>query len=160
MGSLRGWPLQGPFGSKNSRVMSKMVTATSDVLKGIALWALAMVAPVLMVSISNSTFRLIFLTLVFPMVLSFLCRAGHFWVTHANVMIASVITFLLALVIQLNSNAKSAVENPDQNKTVAGLVYGSLVLTFLISMFIASKWVDMYSASEFNSENALSKWGY
>jgi hypothetical protein len=127
------------------------MVATVDALKGLSLWAVAMIAPVLMTYVDNTTFRLIFLTLVYPTVLSFLCRAGHFWVSHKVVLIASVISFLVALALQMSQKVDDAVKNPDSNRLLAGVVLGSLLFTFLGVMYVSSQMVDMYDTGEFNA---------
>jgi len=127
------------------------MVATVDALKGLSLWAVAMIAPVLMTYVDNTTFRLIFLTLVYPTVLSFLCRAGHFWVSHKVVLIASVISFLVALALQMSQKVDDAVKNPDSNRLLAGVVLGSLLFTFLGVMYVSSQMVGMYDTGEFNA---------
>jgi hypothetical protein len=129
------------------------MVATLDALKGLSLWGAAMTAPILMTYIDNTTFRLIFLTLVYPTVLSFLCRSGHFWVSHKVVLIASVVTFLVALALQMSQKVDDAVKDPDNNRLLAGVTLGTLLVTFLGIMFVSSKMVDMYDASEFNANN-------
>ena len=115
-----------------------------------------MTAPILMTYIDNTTFRLIFLTLVYPTILSFLCRAGHFWVSHKVILIASVVTFLVALALQMSQKVDDAVKNPEGDKLLSGVVLAVLLLTFLGVMFGSSKFVDMYDTGEFDPSAAAS----
>jgi hypothetical protein len=69
------------------------------------------------------------------------------------VLIASVVTFLVALALQMSQKVDDAVKDPDNNRLLAGVTLGTLLVTFLGIMFVSSKMVDMYDASEFNANN-------
>ena len=135
------------------------MVATTDAVQGLLLWAVAMISPVLMMYIDNSTFRLLFLTLVFPTILSFLCRAGHFWVSHKVVLIASVVTFIVSLMIKMSQKADDAMSNPSSDKTLSGIIFGSIVTIFLVTMFASSQVVDMYLPGEFAAGETSSNLG-
>jgi hypothetical protein len=133
-----------------------MSTATLDVFKGVSLWAIAMVIPVIMMAVKNATVRILLLTLIYPTMLSFFCRFGHFWVSHGVTYAACGLTLLFAWLITLSPQAKDAIENPDKNEAIAGSVMGAIIALFLIIMFVASKWgISMYDLSNFNKNNNL-----
>ena len=128
-----------------------MSTATLDLFKGVSLWAIAMVIPVIMMCVPNATARIILLTLIYPTMLSFFSRFGHFWVSHGVVYAACGLTLLFSWLLTLSPQAKDAIENPEKNEAIAGSVMGSILALFLIIMFVASKWgISMYDISNFN----------
>lgn len=132
--------------------------ASLDLFKGVGLWTVAMVMPVLMLYIPNATFRIIMLTLIYPTVLSYFCRFGHFWVSHGVLLISCAVTLIFAWAVKQSPDADAAIgSDPQKNKAITGAVMGSILLVFLTTMFVTAKWgVSMYDVSEFNANGANS----
>jgi hypothetical protein len=125
------------------------MVATIDLAQGLVLWTVAMLLPLLMTFIKNGEFRILVLTLVYPNLLSFLARSGHFWVSHKVVLAASLAAFLVSLLLRLSPKARDAIDNPDS--ALSGVLIATIVIVFFAAMWGASAALGMYDSSNFSS---------
>ena len=123
------------------------MVATSDLLKGMTLWILAMLMPLLTTYVTNGTFRLAVLTFVYPIMIAFLARSGRFWVSQTVIVLASAVALGMALLLRLSPQARDAIDNPDKNKSLSGIIIASIITVFFIVMGVASMGLGMYGAN-------------
>ena len=115
-----------------------------DISKGLGLWMVAMLTPLLMTYIKNGEFRILVLTLIYPNLISFLSRSGRFWVSHQVIAIASIVAFVTSLLLRFSSSARDALDNPDSNKILSGTLLAVIIAVFFITMGIVSMTMGMY----------------
>ena len=123
-------------------------------LQGVGLWALAMAVPAVMMYSTNATVRVLLLSFIYPAMISYFCRMGHFWVSHASIMIAAGVTLIFGFLVKMSPTASDAIEDPKKNPGVTGAVIGSMLAVFLLTMFLAAKFgPSLYNVSEFANAN-------
>ena len=126
--------------------MSK--TALSTTAVSLSLWSIVMLIPLLLWFISSKDFRL-FLYLFYPLIIAFMSRQGMFWVKLEVIAISSIVTFFIGYLISRIKKAKEAMDNPNENKGRASLIFTILSLIFLGNIFLASQVTYLFNPSNF-----------
>lgn len=124
-----------------------MATGTGDIFLGILLWALVMVIPLLILYVKNGEVKAALLTLVYPNLLSYLAREGRFWISYKAIAGASIIAFLLSLVLRMNSSVQKALDDPTNNKAVSASVLAVLLLIFFVVIGVYGTVWGMYNSN-------------
>jgi hypothetical protein len=120
------------------------MVAGTDLMKGISLWVVAMLMPLLTTYIKDAQFRMVIITLVYPNVLALLSRSGRFWISQSVIISASMAAFVTMMLIRLSPGARDALNNPDKNKTLFGLLIAAIMVVFFLAMGLASAAMGMY----------------
>ncbi len=124
------------------------------IMGALALWAPAMVLPVLLMYFKNVPFKIFTLTLIYPLMLSILSRVGRFWVTRTAIAYASLATLLLSYLLTLNKNNVEAIENPEKDQTRSALLFSAIVFTFLMAMGLTGVIIEpLYSPANFGGSS-------
>lgn len=126
-------------------------TAPYDIFIGSMMWAIYMALPLMSLLFTNSELKLMILTLISPVAMSYLARSGRFWVAKGVIGIASVAAFIYGTVlIRASDNVRLSIQNPENKKAAAATSLSSIVLVFLLTMMSVSYFVEpMYNPSNF-----------
>ena len=124
-----------------------MGTGAYDIFVGILLWALAMILPLLIIFVNNGEFKAALLTLVYPNLIAFLSREGRFWVSSKVIAGASIVAFLLSLLLRLNPTVKKAFDDPNSNKTVSASVLSVIIFVFFVIIGAYGSVYGMYNSN-------------
>lgn len=118
---------------------------TLAALKAYSLWVLAFMIPLLTLLVPNAYSRIFMMSLVYPLVLSFLARTGRFWVSHIVLLLSAVITFIyLFLLVKFNKTVKDSLDKVESDPKVSGTVLASSLIVFGIVLFLCSSFMDLY----------------
>lgn len=124
-----------------------MQTPTYDIFLGILMWSLAMVIPLMLIFIPNAEFKTVLLTLIYPNLLVFLSRNGRFWVSKGVVFGASIVAFILSILLRFIPTVKDALDNPTSNQAVSATVMTSLIVVFFLVFAFAGHFYGMYNTN-------------
>lgn len=126
-------------------------TAPYDIFIGSLMWAIYMSLPLMSLLFTNSELKLLILTLISPVAISYLARSGRFWVAKGVIAIASVAAFIYGtMLIRASENVRLSIQNPENRKVPAATSLASIVLVFLLTMMAVSYFVEpMYNPSNF-----------
>jgi hypothetical protein len=125
-----------------------METNFAAILKGVGLWALTLVIPLLLWYIKSSEFKT-FVFLLYPIVISMFSRIGWFWVRPEILAYSSIIAFAYGSLLNRIPSVEKALEDPQSDKTVSAVTLTSIVLFFLLSMIL----MGMYYKPLYNMAN-------
>jgi len=127
-------------------------TAPYDIFIGSMLWAIFMSLPLMSLLFTNSELKLMILTLISPVAMSYLARSGRFWVAKGVIGIASVVAFIYGtILIRSSDNVRLSIQNPQNKKVAAATSLASIVLVFLLTIMGVSYFVEpMYNLSNFS----------
>jgi hypothetical protein len=120
------------------------MVATSDLMKGLGLWAIAMLLPLIMMNISNPS-QIVLFTLIYPNVIAFLSRSGRFWVSQSVVAVASIVTVAVVLLLRMSQQSRDALDG-DKNRPLKGTLLATIILTFFLTMALGSMGFGMYGS--------------
>ena len=126
-------------------------TAPYDIFIGSLMWAIYMALPLMSLLFTNSELKLMILTLISPVAMSYLARSGRFWVAKGVIGIASVVAFIYGTVlIRASENVRLSIQNPQDKKATAATSLASISLVFLLTMMGVSYFIEpMYNPSNF-----------
>jgi len=127
-------------------------TAPYDIFIGSLMWAIFMSLPLMSLLFTNSELKLMILTLISPVAMSYLARSGRFWVAKGVIGIASVVAFIYGtILIRSSDNVRLSIQNPQNKKVAAATSLASIVLVFLLTIMGVSYFVEpMYNLSNFS----------
>lgn len=127
-------------------------TAPYDIFIGSLMWAVYMSLPLMSLLFTNSELKLLILTLISPVAISYLARSGRFWVAKGVIAIASVAAFIYGtILIRSSDNVRLAIQSPENKKATAAVSLASMVLVFLLTIMGVSYFVEpMYTPSNFS----------
>lgn len=118
-------------------------------LKGVGLWAIAMVFPLLLWYINSGEFRTM-VFLIYPVIISLLSRNGYFWIVPEILAFSSILAFAYGTLLRNNKNARVAMDNPKENKGLSAVTLTSIALIFLASVLLMGIYaIPMYRSSNF-----------
>lgn len=123
-------------------------TALSSLIPAVTLWTLVMLLPLILWYIDSAMFR-IFVYLLYPIMIGIMSRQGVFWIDMVVIMGASVLTFLLGFLLNLNEGNRKAMEKPRENKTRSALLFTLLSTVFIASIFAAGSLSHIYNPKNF-----------
>ena len=121
--------------------MSSLVPAT-------VLWTMVMILPLILWYIDSSFFR-IFVYLLYPILIGLMSRQGVFWVDMSVIMAASIVTFLLGFLLNLNKGNSNAMKKPRENKVRSALIFTSLSVVYVSIIFAAGNLRHIYNPKNF-----------
>lgn len=124
-----------------------MQTPTYDIFLGVLLWSLAMALPLMLIFIPSAEFKAVLLTLVYPNLLVFLSRNGRFWVSKGVIAGASIVAFIISILLRFIPNVKDALDNPTSNQAISATVMTSLIVIFFIVFAAAGHFYGLYNSS-------------
>jgi hypothetical protein len=118
-----------------------METPLKNIFISVLMWSVAMLLPVLITYYNkvNPAVSAVLLTVLYPILLSFLSRRASFWVTSTVVMLASIVSLITSLVITYVIKAKSPL-----------VITGVPILFFIIALAGISTQMQMYNANMIN----------
>ena len=127
-------------------------TAMNDIFIGSLMWSIYMCLPLMSLLFTNSELKLLILTLISPVAISYLARSGRFWVAKGVVASASVAAFIYGtILIRSSDNVRLSIQDPNNKQTTAAVSLSSIVLVFLLTMMLVSYFVEpMYNPSNFS----------
>lgn len=120
---------------------------TSDIVKGILLWFFVMLIPLLVLFIKNGEVKAALLTLVYPNLLAFLSRSGRFWISNKVIAAASIVTFLVSLLLRLIPSVKKALDDPTNNQAISASILALLVFIFFVIIAVSGLTFGMYNSN-------------
>jgi hypothetical protein len=123
-------------------------TAMSSLVPATVLWAMVMILPLILWYIDSSFFR-IFVYLLYPILIGLMSRQGVFWVDMSVIMAASIVTFLLGFLLNLNKGNSNAMKKPRENKVRSALIFTSLSVVYISIIFAAGKLRHIYNPKNF-----------
>ena len=123
-------------------------TALSSLVPATALWAMVMIIPLILWYIDSSFFR-IFVYLLYPILIALMSRQGVFWIDMSVIMGASIVTFLLGLLLNLNKGNSDAMKKPIENKLRSALIFTFLSLVYVSIIFGAGNIRHIYNPKNF-----------
>lgn len=124
-----------------------MQTPVYDIFLAILLWSLVMVVPLMLIFIPNAEFKTVLLTLIYPNLLVFLSRNGRFWVSKGVVFGASVVAFILSLLLRFIPSVKTALDDPTSNQAISATVMTCLIVVFFMVFAFAGHFYGMYNSN-------------
>jgi cytochrome b561 len=124
-----------------------MATGAGDIFLGILMWSLVMILPLLILYVKNGEVKAALLTLVYPNLLSYLAREGRFWISYKAIAGASIIAFLLSLVLRMNSTVQKALDDPTNNQAVSASVLAILLFVFFVVIAVYGSTFGMYNSN-------------
>jgi hypothetical protein len=126
-------------------------TPIGVILPGIFIWSLPLSLLVSIQYITNPEFKTITISVIFPLILSLMSRYARFWVARSAVALAGIFTILLILLLLRSQKNKDALSKPLENKQRSGIIYGSIIFTFLMSMVFTGVFIEpLYNPSNFS----------
>lgn len=128
-----------------------MITKTKPItaLKGTALWAIAMIFPLLLWYINSGEFKTM-VFLIYPVIVSMLSRNGYFWISPEILAFSSILAFSYGTLIRINKKARDAMDNPRENKGLSAVTLTSIAIVFLSCIMLLGIYViPMYRRSNF-----------
>lgn len=126
-------------------------TDTGMMFKGIALWILVMLPTLLTLITRDFTINIILLTVMFPIILSFLTNmdGSPFIVKTSVIGLASAMTFfVLYLVSMLVPKIKDGLTDPGSNRTTTIIIIVVIAGVYGISMGLSGYFLPMYPMAE------------
>ena len=124
-----------------------MATEAYDIFLGVFFWALVMLMPLLIIFVKNGEFKAALLTLVYPNLIAFLSRNGRFWVSSKVIAGASIVAFMLSLLLRMIPKVRAAFDDPNNNQAISASVLGSIILVFFIVIAVSGSVWGMYNSS-------------
>jgi hypothetical protein len=128
------------------------MVATSDLMKGIGLWAIAMLIPLVMMNVGNPS-QLLMFTLLYPNIIAFLSRSGRFWVSQSVVAVASIITTAVLVLLRMSQQSRDAMDG-SKSPALKGTLLATILVTFFLTMALASMGFGMYGSDVLTSGEA------
>ena len=115
-----------------------MQVPVSQMFIGILMWSIVMLMPSLITYFKtiNPVVSLLLLTMLYPLLLSFLSRSGNFWISYPVIMISSVIAVCMSLILIYAFKTT--------NQAVLSFVP---IATFIVALTGLSSTMDMYGAN-------------
>jgi hypothetical protein len=123
------------------------MVATSDLVKGMALWILAFSVPILLVYLKNPEVRIGLITLAYPIILASLARTGRFWVSKRVIVISALVAFGMSMLLRFSTSARAAIDKPDEHKVLSSVIYSSILIVFFLVMALTSMGLGMYGSN-------------
>lgn len=124
-------------------------TKPAVALKGVGLWAIAMVFPLLLWYINSGEFKTM-VFLIYPVIVSLLSRNGYFWIVPEVLAFSSILAFVYGTLLRINKNARAAMDNPRENKGLSAVTLTSIAIVFLASLMLLGVYaIPMYRSSNF-----------
>lgn len=123
-------------------------TAMSALIPATILWAMVMIIPLILWYIDSSFFR-IFVYLLYPILIALMSRQGVFWIEMGVIMMASILTFLLGFLLNLNKGNSNAMKKPRENKVRSALIFTLLSFVYISIIFAAGKLRHIYNPKNF-----------
>ena len=123
-------------------------TAMSSLVPATVLWTMVMILPLILWYIDSSFFR-IFVYLLYPILIGLMSRQGVFWVDMSVIMAASIVTFLLGFLLNLNKGNSNAMKKPRENKVRSALIFTSLTVVYISIIFAAGNLRHIYNPKNF-----------
>ena len=124
-------------------------TKPAVALKGVGLWAIAMVFPLLLWYINSGDFKTM-VFLIYPVIVSLLSRNGYFWIVPEVLAFSSILAFVYGTLLRINKNARAAMDNPRENKGLSAVTLTSIAIVFLASLMLLGVYaIPMYRPSNF-----------
>ena len=119
----------------------------------VLLWSLPFIFLVIIQYIKNAEAKSILMAVIYPLLISFISRNARFWVKRSALSIPALITLLYILLITSSKYKKNqdAIVNPTVDKTRSGLVFASIIVMFMLIMFLNGVFVEnIYDPSNFS----------
>ena len=124
-------------------------TKPAVALKGVGLWAIAMVFPLLLWYINSGEFKTM-VFLIYPVIVSLLSRNGYFWIVPEILAFSSILAFVYGTLLRINKNTRAAMDNPRKNKGLSAVTLTSIAIVFLASVMLLGVYaIPMYRSSNF-----------
>ena len=126
-------------------------TDTGMMFKGIALWIMVMLPTLLTLVTKDFTINIILLTVMFPIILSFLTNmeGSPFIVKTSVIGVASAVTFFVLYVLSmLVPKIKDGLSDPGSNRSTTILIIVLIASVYGISMGTAGYFLPMYPVTE------------
>ena len=128
-------------------------TSLNALIPAVLLWSLPFIFLVIIQYIKNAEAKSILMAVIYPLLISFISRNARFWVKRSALSIPALITLLYILLITSSKYKKNqdAIVNPTDNKTRSGLVFASIIVIFMLIMFLNGVFVEnIYDPSNFS----------
>ena len=128
-------------------------TSLNALIPAVLLWSLPFIFLVIIQYIKNAEAKSILMAVIYPLLISFISRNARFWVKRSALSIPALITLLYILLITSSKYKKNqdAIVKPTDNKTRSGLVFASIVVMFMLIMFLNGVFVEnIYDPSNFS----------
>lgn len=127
-------------------------TAPYDIMMGSLLWTIFLSIPLMSMFFKSAEIKLLMLTLVSPVAISYLSRTGRFWVSKGVVAMAGIAAFIFGnILIQSSNKIKQAIADPETNKSTAAISLSFIMVVFLLIMVLSSYFIEpMYNPINFS----------
>jgi membrane-bound ClpP family serine protease len=127
-------------------------TAPYDIMMGSLLWTIFLSIPLMSIFFKSAELKLLILTLVNPVAISYLSRTGRFWVSKGVVAMAGIAAFIFGSILVRSSNKiNQAIADPETNKSAAATSLSFVMLVFLLTMVLSSYFIEpMYNPVNFS----------
>lgn len=126
-------------------------TPIGVIIPALLLWALPLSLLVSIQYITSAEFKTFSIAVIYPLLISLMSRNARFWVSRSAVALSGIFTLLLISLLLTNDKNKEALKDPNSNKTRSGILYGGIVLFYLIGMGLTGVFVEpLYNPSNFS----------
>jgi len=123
-------------------------TALSSLIPAVTLWTIIMILPLILWYIDSAIFRML-VYLLYPIIIALTSRQGVFWIDMVVIMGASIITFLMGLLLNLNKDNRDALKKPRENKVRSAIIFTILSIIFIASLTTAGSISHIYNPKNF-----------